>query len=285
MPITQEQCQQSQDTKPQKPHISATQLEMFWRCAEQYRRRYIEGERIPPAVALIQGRAFHIGAETNFRQKIESHADLAATEIVEAAAAAFDAELAGGYALTDEEVSRGAASVLGAAKDKTVQLVACHADEQAPDYQPVAVEHTTRIVFPQATHDLLGVTDLRDERGRVVDFKTAARKPSAEAADSSTQLTIYAAAFHVDTGTTPEEVRLDVVTKTKTPARHVVRSRRTPTDMQVLLNRVNVTLDSLNKGSFPPASPGAWCCSPKWCGYWATCPYVNSERRQAAERK
>lgn len=269
--------------EPEKPHLSATQLEMFWRCPESYRRRYIEGERIPPGIALITGKAFHAGAETNFRQKIESHADLPQKEIVEVAAAAFDAEAAAGYLLSDDEASRGAKNVLGEAKDMTVKLARCHAQEQAPDYQPVAVEHKTRIVFPQATHDLLAITDLRDSKRRVVDLKTAARKMPQTAADSSTQLTIYAAAHQIDTGEPASEVRLDVVTKTKNPARQVIVSQRDRADFQALINRVNSTLNAIHVGAFTPASPGSWACSPKWCGYWSTCPFINQARREAAE--
>ncbi|MBN2579136.1 MAG: PD-(D/E)XK nuclease family protein [Pirellulales bacterium] len=267
----------------EKPHLSATQLEMFWRCPEQYRRRYIEGERIQPGVALILGKAFHAGAEVNFRQKIESHEDLPEKEIIDASAAAFDTEVAGGYVLSDEETSVGAEKVLGAAKDKTIQLAGVHASEQAPDYQPVAVEHATRIVFQKASHDLLAITDLRDDKRRVVDLKTAGKKMPSNSADTSTQLTIYAAAFQVDTGVPPAEVRLDVLTKTKIPARQVLVSNRTQADYQALLNRVNATLAAIQAGNFTPCSPGNWVCSPKWCGYWHTCPFINSERLAAAE--
>lgn len=267
----------------EKPHISHSQLDMFWRCPEQYRRRYLEKEVIPPGIALMQGTGLHRAAETNFRQKIETHTDLPAKQIVEIAAAAFVDAQAGGYVLTDDECSVGAEKSLGQAKDKLVQMVELHAAEQAPDYQPVSVEHSTRIIFPNATHDLLAITDLRDDRRRVTDFKTAAKKKPEGEVHSSMQLTIYAAAFQLDTGEPPSEVRLDVVTKTKQPARQVLRSERTRADFVALVNRVNVTLAAINAGHFPPASPGHWCCSPKWCGYWSTCPYVNHERRDAAE--
>jgi len=269
----------------EKPHISATQHTMAARCMEQYRRRYICGERIPPGIALLQGSAFHTGAEHNMRQKIESHEDLPAPEIVEAAAAGFEERVAGGYILSEDEAARGAKLVLGEAKDQLVGLVWCHAAEQAPDYQPVAVEHTTRILFPHATHDMLAVTDLRDDKGRVVDFKTAARKPPQADADTSVQLTIYAAAYQIETGESPSEVRLDVVTKTKVPKRHVLPSHRDRHDFRALLSRLNAMLATIavfsEKGVEPwPAAPvGAWWCCDKFCGYWRTCPHVNSERR------
>jgi len=146
------------------------------------------------------------------------------------------------------------------------------------------VEHATRILFPNATHDLLAITDLRDNKNRVTDFKTAARKMPESAVRSSTQLTIYAAAFQIDYGFPPNEVRLDVATKTKIPCRQVLTSGRGPNDFQALLNRVNSTLDAINKGCFTPCTPGNWNCSSRWCGFYATCKFVNSERRDAAER-
>jgi hypothetical protein len=263
----------------EKPHVSATQLEMFWKCPEQYRRRYIEGERIPPGVALLVGGAFHRGAEHNFRQKIESHEDLPEKDIVEAAVAAFEAAQAGGCMFSDDEASRGAKLVLGDAKDLTAKIAGVHAELQAPDYQPVVVEHTTRIVFPDLTHDLLGVTDLRDDQRRVIDFKTAGRKMNANAAHISTQLTIYAAAHQIETGDPPSEVRFDVVTKTKTPARQVLASDRTVEDFEVLANRVNETVKAIKTGIFPPASPDHWVCDPKWCGYARTCKFFCKRHR------
>ncbi len=273
----------------QKPHIGATQQTMAGRCLEQYRRRYVLGEVIPPGIAMIQGTAVHVGAAVNFRQKIKSHNDLPCGEIVDAAVAAFDAGLAGGYVLSDDEQCRGAKIVLGEAKDQVAQLAECHADQQAPDYQPVAVEHKTRIVFPGATHDLLAITDLRDDRDRVVDFKTSGKKPPQKDADESVQLTIYAAAFQIETGRPPAEVRLDVVTKTKTAKRHVLSSTRDEHDYRALLSRTNAMLATIaaftEKGVEPwPAAPvGAWWCSDRFCGYFRSCPHVNSERRQAAE--
>lgn len=266
-----------------KPHISYSQLDMFWRCPEQYRRRYIEKELSPPGIALLQGTGLHRGAEGNFRQKIETRSDLPKSEIVDMAVAAFEEAQAGGYSLSEEESSVGADKTLGEAKDQLVRLAEVHAQEQAPEYQPTSVEHSTRIIFPNATHDLLAVTDLRDDRDRVTDFKTAARKKPENEVHSSIQLTIYAAAFQIDVGRPPSEVRLDVLTKTKNPSRQLLRSDRTRPDFQALVNRVNVTLAAINSGNFPPASPGAWCCSPRWCGFWSTCRFVNPERSAKAQ--
>ena len=267
----------------QKPHVSVTQVEMLGRCGEAYRRRYIEGDIIPPGIAPLIGTGLHVGAETNFRQKVDSHTDLPEDQIVEAAVTGFEARYDGdGCLFTEEEISRGAASVLGEAKDVTAKLAKLHALEQAPDYQPAQVEHATRIILPRASHDLLAVTDLRDDSDRIVDIKTRARKPPATAADESLQLTVYDAAFRIDHQRPPSELRLDVLTKTKQPGRHVFVSKRSQGDIRALVARINAMLAAIAAGAFVPCDTGHWSCNPKWCGYFRSCPYVNAERLAAA---
>ena len=43
----------------EKPYLSPSQMGMYCRCGEQYRRRYIEKEIIPPGFALIKGGSVH----------------------------------------------------------------------------------------------------------------------------------------------------------------------------------------------------------------------------------
>lgn len=268
-----------------KPHLSASQLEMYCKCPEAYRRRYIEREIIPPGMAILKGSAFHRGVETNMRQKIESHSDLPASDMVDAAVAALDEAARGNFLLSADEESRGESIVIGEAIDDTSAMVKVHAEKQAPDYQPVLVEETVRIELPKAPRDLLGIIDLADDRGRVTDFKTAGKKKSQADADDSVQLTVYAAAYQRRFGQAPAEVRLDAIVRTKTKTeRQIVSSDRSMHDFSALANRLNVVSSSIDAGSFPPATPGAWWCGPKWCGYWASCPFVNSQRKALAEK-
>lgn len=277
MAITEEQRQ------AERPHLSHTQLEMYWRCAEQYRRTYIEGERLPPGIALIQGKSVHAGAEHNFRQKILSHRDLPRSEIIDVAMDAFETGIAGGYVLDSDESARGPSIVIGEAKDMARRLADLHAEQQAPEYQPTVVEHKATVALNGASHDLVAIIDLVDDEERLTDIKTAKRSMAQAAIDTSTQLTIYSAAWQSESGRLPAEVRFDTLVKTKTPKRQLLRSRRTMKDIEILANRINVTLAAINAGLFPPCPTGSWCCSPKWCGYFmAGCPYVNAERVAAA---
>lgn len=271
------------DVSHAKPHLSASQLESFCRCPEAYRRRYAEGEIIPPGIAMLVGSGFHRGAEANMRQKVESREDMPAKEIVDMAVAGFEAEIGKGYILNDAEASVGSEIVIGEAKDSVATFAQLHAKEQAPDYQPIMVEHPVRIELP-GPRDLVGIIDLADEQQRVTDFKTGGRRKSQEDADGSVQLTVYAAAFQVETGSPPSEVRLDTAVKTKTKMyRDVITSTRDADDFAALASRINVVTDAIDRGSFPPATPGAWWCSSRFCGYYSTCPFINPKRGRAAQ--
>jgi len=262
-----------------KPHLSATQITMLSNCGEQYKRRYVDGEIIPPGIALMKGGALHKGAETNMRQKLVSGMDLPKPEIVEATVAAFEAGLHGMYALTDEERSRGVSVVIGEAKDRLVEVATCHADEQAPDYQPVMVEETVRIELP-GPRDILGIIDLADDLNRITDFKTASRRKRQDDADTNIQLSVYAAAFEVKMGIPPSEVRLDSIVQTKkSTSRQVLISQRSRADFNVLAARINAAAKTIEAGTFMPAAIGWWGCSLRFCGFARSCPFFNAERK------
>lgn len=258
-----------------KPYFSPSQLELAGKCPEAYRRRYIEGEKIPPGIAMLKGTGVDGGAHVNFLQKIETHSDLPTDEIVDAAVAKFDAELKGGYQLDEHEQSVGATKVIGQARDDVADMAECHARLQAPDYQPLGVQEQFRIELP-GPRDVYGVIDLRDNKKRVTDFKTAKKSKSQNDADDSLQLTVYAAAHQAITGEPPSLVRLDTIVQTsKETKRQVLDSKRGPEDYNALANRLNALSGMIVAGNFPPTTPGAWWCDPKWCGYHATCPYVR----------
>lgn len=267
----------------EKPHLSPSQLEMFAKCPEQWRRRYVENEILPPGVAALKGKTVHAAAEANFRQKLVSGEDLGLEHFRELAAESFDAQVAGEYQLSAEEESRGKKRVLGEAKDAAVEMAEFHGAKQAPEYQPALVEQRFRVELP-GPHDLLGVIDMADDRGRVIDFKTSGKAKSQSDADGSVQLTAYHVGHVVLTGRAPSELRLDVIVGAKKGlSRNVVKTARERADLAALAARLNVVSRAIEAGLFPPAAPGSWWCSAKWCGFYRTCRYVNSERAAVAE--
>lgn len=271
---------------PPKPHISASQMGTYLDCGERYRRRYIEKDILPPGIALIRGTSIHKAAEVQFKQKIQSHQDLPVKQIVDLAVATFEERVkTQGVYLDDEEQARGQAAVVGEAKDGTVRLADLFGREVGPAYQPKLVEEKQVIALPNAPRDLLGVLDLVDEGDRVIDHKTSKKTANQKDWDTSTQLSVYALTFQAKNGKPPTDIIVEQLVDTKTPKRVTFHTERIMADYRALVARINTVVDGIEKGMFLPANTGWWGCSPKYCGYWKTCNYVNSERKAAAEGK
>lgn len=268
-------------------HLSASQLGLLARCGEAYRRRYLEGEIIPPGIAAAKGKAFHNGVEMNMRQKLYTDRDLPASEIVERAVASFEHEVEN-VELTPVEKRKGKKKVVHESVGTVVEFAKAHARFQAPEYRPKYIEH--RIDIPLDDRDLIGYIDLVDSNNRVIDFKTSGRRTPQSAVEESVQLTTYAA-WHMANlvhPTTNEPmsivpVRLDILTSTRQGVERIVHdSIRTRDDLVALSNRVDTALKLLRAGCFMPAEPSSWMCSPTWCGYWSTCPYISDRLKREA---
>lgn len=261
-----------------KPHISPTQVEMYSRCGEQYRRRYKERQIIPPGISLLRGSAVHTGVEHNYKQKVESHKDLPKKDVVDRSASAFDDKVrAEGILLNPDEESRGKKVVLAEGKDSTVRLAGLYSDKVAPLVQPKLVETKQTLSVPGASHDLLCRLDVLDDKGVIRDTKTGMKTKPQSDWDASVQLTFYWA-MALALKLNPTGIVVDQLIDTKEPKYVLSQTARTEKDVNALLCRVNAFQAGVKAGIFIPASPGSWWCSPNWCGYFKTCPYVNSER-------
>lgn len=271
---------------PAKPYLSASQIELYCKCPHAY-SLYLEAkekkEKQRSNLAQIRGSATHAAAAENFKQKVSTHQDIPQSDFVDFAIADFDGRLSSGFILTKEEESIGTGKVVGRARDDIADLARFHIRNQAPEYDPAFVEETIRVEMP-GSHDLLGIMDLATTDLRVVDFKTSKMNKSQHEADQSPQLTIYAVCHHAKTGQPPTEVALDVTVNTaKGVNRQYLKSSRGPADFAALAHRIDTIARAIAAGIFPPATVGAWWCSPKMCPHWRNCPFVNSERASAAQ--
>jgi len=255
---------------------------MALRCGEQYRRRYIEGEKIPPAIAMLKGSGVHRGAEHNYRQKMTTREDLAVKEIVDAAVAGFEAEVGKGYILSDDERTEGDEKVRGKATDGVVSLTTLYAEKVSPTIQPVLVEEKIELEIPGADHTLLGILDVADESGWVRDLKTTGKKKMQSEADTSMQLTTYWLAYLAKMGKPPAGVALDVLVEKKVPEAQRLESHRDASDVAVLAELFKAVETMLKTGTFTPNTQG-WWCSKKMCGYAAMCKFFNKREGNHAE--
>lgn len=265
---------------PAKPHISPSQVETFLNCGEAYRRRYIVGERLPPTTSMIRGGCVHLGAEHNFKQKVKSKVDLPIEEVVEVAAAAFDAKIkAEGIDLNVDELKRGKAIVLAEAKEMVVNLTRLMMKELAPTIKPKLIEEKIRIVLKNSRRDLLGFIDLITEDEWIHDYKTSAKKKNQNDVDKDFQFGFYEMIYRAKFGRPAKGLQVNVLIQTAAgnTSLQVLKTHRDDNDFRAILARVSTVADLIDKGAFAPAPSGSWKCSPKWCGFWSTCAYVNDK--------
>lgn len=270
-----------QDTA-QKKIISPTQINMYTKCGEQYRRRYVLGERIPPGISLIKGISVHKGAELNFTQKIESRVDLKTDEVVDCSVATMEGTIKHeGLNLSEEEQGRGKDIVVGEAKDSTVRMAKLFMEggkdspAVAPKYQPAEVETKQTIEIDGSSHNLSGVLDLIDDQGRIVDLKTSMKSKNQNEVDTSGQLTFYSMLYRAKFKKDPKSLIIENLVDSKTPKINTFETKRDMGDYEAMINRINKVLEGINKGIYMPANEGSWWCHKNWCGYHSSCPFVK----------
>jgi len=259
-----------------KPYLSHSQISLYTKCGEAYRRRYVEKDIIPPGVAALRGTSVHKGAEANYDQKIHTRRDMKPDMLAEITASVFEKTVK--YEdvwLNPEEQSVGKSKVLGEAKDMATRLTMLFGKQVAPKYMPKHVELEHRIELPRSSHDLLGRIDLITEDDVIQDLKTRTKKTSPEQIHNDTQLTFYALAFHNKFGRAPKALVIDELVDAKEPTVNSVMTDRHQEDFEVLTNRINSVVKGIKAGVFTPASSGGWWCSAKWCGFHATCSHVS----------
>ncbi len=262
--------------------LHQSHLNKFELCGEAYRRHYVENDPMPPGIAAHRGTGVHAGAQANHHHKKAQGSDLKRKDIVDISVAAYDDRREKeGVILTPEEMSAGASTTFARHREVVVTLAGLYSDQVAPRMKPDLIEVKIKVSLNDKVA-LEGTLDLGTVDRRVKDFKTSTRAKSQSDCDNSNQFSQYGILYHAKTGHWPSGFDMENLVATKVPKVVQLHTTRTQTDYMVLANRANVMIRSRDAGLFAPAAVGAWNCSQKWCAYWPTCPYVNSERRAAA---
>jgi hypothetical protein len=264
--------------------VRQSTLNDFELCAEMFRRKHIEKEPALPGTAALRGGAVHVGAQKNHEQKVGSGRDLPKKDIIDIAVAGFEEKKAReGFRLTPEEMGVGVKPTLARTIESVTTLTGLYADQVAPRMDPDLVEEHISFTLPSGIK-FSGRLDLSTKDGRIKDVKTAGRSKSQKEVDESLQGTQYYALYRALKGKDPSGFDLEVLVDLKTPKVQTLASTRTRRDMEVLVNRANIMLRSVQAGLFAPAAVGSWNCCAKWCNFWSTCPFVNSERMAASAK-
>jgi hypothetical protein len=265
-----------------RPQLHATGLNMA--CGEAFRRRYIEGEIIPPGVAAVVGIATDKAVSRNLEHKRETKELLPLDELAEIARDGLEEtwERGGGVRLDPEEAEAGIPKVKGQATDKTVRLSVLHAVSTAGEIEPTHIQRQWAVAIPGYPFDLVGTIDIQEGAAAVRDTKTTAKSPPADAAAKSLQLAAYSLAVKVLDGRAPEKVKLDYLVDNKKPLAVTLEATKGADDYNALLARIETLTLAIERGVFMPVSPDHWACSERFCGYARTCRYFIRRPAQLA---
>jgi len=173
-------------------HLSATSIAMFRRCPEQFRHRYILGQKERPGEGLVIGSMFHEGLEFNYSQKITSHEDRPVAEVIqylqdEAVPKVLEENGGADEIAWDDNDSVKGVKLL---RTDSERLLSAYHTTVVQRIQPVSLEEKLTLSDPRLPVDLIGYIDVKagyalEDSGptdwiadRVIDTKTGKQSAS-----------------------------------------------------------------------------------------------------------
>jgi hypothetical protein len=162
---------------------------MFRRCPEQFRHRYILGEKEKPGEALVIGSMFHGALEFNYEQKITTFVDRPLGEVVE-----YLGDVVVPKVLEDDGGAENISWDSGdprkgevVARNDSERIMSSYYKTVVPRIQPTVVESKFTVEDERLPVPLIGYIDLQagamDEKDvlhpdRVIDTKTGKQSAS-----------------------------------------------------------------------------------------------------------
>jgi hypothetical protein len=218
----------------------------------------------PPTGALTMGSAVHAAIGANFDQKLETRKDLDPAGVQAIYIDAWDR-------LTKGEHEKGSLPTEfredenpDELKAQGLALTLKYLDEACPSIEPAAVEmHVAGRIGGVLVQ---GYIDLMDTAGRIIDLKTAARKPGEISSDYKFQLATYTQLTPGASG----KARVDTLVKTKTPQLVQNECQVDQSDIDATARLYPLVQQSIRAGVWLP-NRGSNLCSRKYCSFWREC--------------
>ena len=257
-------------------YLSPSQLVEFQRCGEAWRRRHLEEDFVPPGIAAVTGRSVRETALACLRRRQQGETP-GPEETADLAADAYRRGLARGVHLAPEELSC-AAALLGKGRDNAVSLALLFRRALLPALSPLLVEEKVELdlALPLPVRVTL---DCCTATGEVHAFSSASRRWNPDKAHAAPGPALWPAALDKAAGIRPARMVFNVLIAAGTPALQRVETTRHAGDLAPVLRQFRLMIASINAGIFPPAAPESWHCSPRWCGYFYSCPHIPAARK------
>jgi hypothetical protein len=238
------------------PVLSPSQVRCFFECPARWWFKY--GLQLPERKnsSLALGLAVHQALEVNFREKLETQEDLETTGVVIVFREAWMEQVPQTEFALDE--SQGDLRRMGE------RLVTKYMDKVAPTVEPAAVELDVQGEIAGVA--VRGRVDVLDVEGRLIDFKTASRRPSCVSPDYAFQLATYRQITPGASGA----VRIDSLVKTQTV--QIVQQAYTVEEPDIRATQVLYPMaqKAMGSGMYCP-NRQSMLCSQKHCSFWKHC--------------
>lgn len=234
--------------------LSPSQASTFLGCSAKYRFKYVLGIPDPAAGGAVRGRAVHKAIEYYMRAKING-LTLDGEAITDEFDEIWDGACEGAEFAAKEDVE--------ALKTSAAQLAGKYLREAAPSIQPLAVE--VPVCGEISGVKVRGIVDILDSEGRIIDVKTASRKPSKISGDHAFQLATYATLL---ADSVSGETRIDSLVATKDP--QLIQIDHTPgAGGRKLVERMYpLVAEGIASGLFLPNRASTLC---SYCPYRGEC--------------
>lgn len=254
--------------------INYSGIDQYLRCPEQFRLRYIEGKKQPPAVALFEGTSHHKAAEEDNKSKITTGKQLSSSKMMEIFYETWKTELA--RAEKDAEEQKVKIEWEDDTAEKVVKrgkiLQADYANNYSKAIDPETAEESfLRDVDVRGNKfRIMGQIDVTTKAKVVWDYKTAARPKTDKDLELSLQLSTYS--------WIKQYTRVGYVAFVKAAQPYV--QLMAPVEVKPgrwmwALEVISSVVDGIRRGSFPKTNPSLfpppWWCSERHCGFWAGC--------------
>jgi hypothetical protein len=248
--------------------LSASSINTYLRCQQQWYYAYVMNIKSPPNVALLVGLSAHKAVETNMEQKVTSKLDLPVADVLDVFSTEYDAQV-GDIENEDEDPGKG--------KDSGIDIVRLYHTTVAPPIQPALVEE--QIQFSVNGIPYSTVLDLVEERIDPVfneahdilrELKTTKSTPTIDR--YAIQMTGQSVGLKHKTGKEQVGVIVDVLVRTKTPKHIQIQAPELmkPPAIGMFADIVAKVHAQIQTGNFIPSGLTNRACS--WCGYTNICP-------------
>ncbi|MBS2031597.1 MAG: PD-(D/E)XK nuclease family protein [Deltaproteobacteria bacterium] len=252
--------------------VSVSQVKAYLLCPRRYELKYVRGEQ--PAfvpVPLAFGSAFHEALALFYGRQMTHPTPPCVEELIEVFATAWSKFEDGDLPLGGEEDDVVAEDHLdkGAAM---LRAFHAHAAAQPPE-KVIAVElpfsvslhaPATGVVLEEKLNGVIDLVTESDSRKVIVEHKSAAKRWTLDQLRYDHQVTGYQLAAR-ELGMGEVELRIQIVTKTKTPAVQVEHLRRDEQDEADFMATVVGVLKAIDAGVSYPVR--GWQCR--------SCPYAH----------